>query len=289
MYLIKKGRYRITVRSYGAELCSFLDTESMKEYIWQADPQVWSRHAPVLFPIVGKLQHDTYTFQGETYHLPQHGFARDQTFKMVELTDNSLLFELRETEATLKQYPFPFLLQIKYVLEDNTVTVGYRVQNPGEEDLYFSIGGHPGFNCPLQAGELFTDYFLEFEQAETLERYLVEEGLLTGETEKVLQDERVLPLQDDLFAKDALVLKEFASSQLALKSNKHPHQITVQFKNFPYLGIWSKPVGASFVCIEPWYGVASTIGSSTDLTQKEGILPLAPGQDFTCSYTISVF
>lgn len=288
MYLIKKGRYRITVRAYGAELCSFLDTEDMKEYIWQADPQVWSRHAPILFPIVGKLQHDTYTYQGKTYQLPQHGFARDQTFEVVEQTDNSLLFELRESEATLKQYPFPFVLQIKYVLEGNTVTVGYRVQNPGEEDLFFSIGGHPGFNCPLQAGELFTDYFLEFEQPETLERYLVEEGLLTGETEKVLDNKRVLPLRDDLFAKDALVLKEFASSQLTIRSSKHPHQVNVRFKDFPYLGIWSKPVGASFVCIEPWYGVASTIGSSSDLTKKEGILQLAPGQDFTCSYAISI-
>jgi galactose mutarotase-like enzyme len=288
MYLIQNDRYRITLKADGAELCSFLDTEEKKEFMWQADPQVWPRHAPILFPIVGRLQEDTFTYQGETYRLPQHGFARDQTFAVAEETDNSLLFELRESAETLKQYPFSFVLQVKYVLERNTVTVGYRVHNPGEDDMYFSIGGHPGFNCPLQAGEMFNDYYLEFDQPETLERYLVEEGLLTGETEKVMEDKRVLPLRDDLFAKDALVLKEFASNQLTLRSNKHPHQVNVRFKNFPYLGIWSKPVGASFLCIEPWFGVASTIGSSSDLTKKEGILHLAPGQDFTCSYAISI-
>lgn len=265
-----------------------MDTEQMLEFIWQADPQVWPRHAPVLFPIVGKLQDNSYSYQGQTYQLPQHGFARDEVFELVEEEANRLTFELRDSPATRRAYPFAFRLRISYELEGNTVTVRYGVRNPGDEELLFSIGGHPGFNCPLLPGELFTDYFLEFEQPETLERFLVEDGLLTGETEKVMENKRVLPLRDDLFAKDALVLKSFASGRLTLKSNRHPHQVEVSYEGFPYLGIWSKPVGASFLCIEPWYGIASTIGSSTDLTQKEGIIGLPPGEEFSCSYTIRV-
>jgi galactose mutarotase-like enzyme len=288
MHLIEQNQYRIAVKQEGAELCSFLDKAQMLEFIWQADPKVWPRHAPVLFPIVGKLQDDTYSYKGQEYQLPQHGFARDQKFDLLEKTDNSLTFELRENSTTLKHYPFRFVLQIQYLLDNNSVTIRHRVSNPADEDMYFSLGAHPGFNCPLQAGEFFTDYFLEFEKPETLERYLIEKGLLNGQTEKVLNKKSVLPLRDSLFAKDAIVLKSFASNRLTLRSNHNPNEVTVSFEGFPYLGIWSKPVGASFLCIEPWHGIASTIGSSTDLTHKEGIKRLAPGKDFSCSYTITV-
>lgn len=288
MHIMHQDQYRIAVNPLGAELCSFLDTKTMVEYIWQADPQVWPRHAPVLFPIVGKLPENTYTYKGKTYHLSQHGFARDLRFTVVEETDNSLSFELQDSPGTHGQYPFPFLLQISYLLQANKLTVDYQVSNPGEEEMYFSIGMHPGFNCPLHAAERFTDYFLEFEQPETLVRHLLVKGLLNGETETVLENKNVLPLRDDLFAKDALVLKSFKSQYLTLKSNAHPNQVKIGFSGFPYLGIWSKPVGASFVCIEPWHGIAGTIGASADLAEKEGIIRLEPEADFACSYTIEV-
>ena len=152
----------VKVKSFGAELCSVISKETSIEYIWQADETVWARHAPNLFPIVGKLKDGEYQYQSKTYRLPQHGFARDNEFICVEHTDDYLLFELTASDKTLVNYPFHFCFQVGYKLIDNKVVTSYSVFNPDSCDLYFSVGAHPAFNCPLQKNELFEDYELVF-------------------------------------------------------------------------------------------------------------------------------
>lgn len=291
IHYLQNDTFTIGVQEHGAELCSFKNIATNLEYIWQADPAVWSRHAPVLFPIVGKLKNNTYEYDGHQYELPQHGFARDQEFTLVESTEDSLLFELHNTLDTIIYYPFRFTLLIYYKLEANSLTVSYSVKNTGDKDLYFSIGAHPGFTCPLfPEVEAFTDYYLQFEIPESLERYLLDQGLQNGKTEPVLlQNNTNLPLTYELFEKDAIVLKNIHSEKISLRSHKQEHGLDFTFRGYPYLGIWTKGKNSPFICLEPWHGIASSVDSAADITQKEGIKFLAPAGVFNCSYTVEVF
>jgi len=286
---LKNETYIVEVKEHGAELSSFRDITQNLEYIWQADPAVWARHAPVLFPIVGKLPNGAYQWNGNTYKLPQHGIARDQDFKLEQQTENTLTFALTSSEETRAVYPFAFRLETNYRLAGNALEITYTIQNTGNENMLFSIGAHPAFNCPLLPNEAFTDYYLEFDKPETLNRFLLQDGLQNGQTEAVLDNQKILPLRYELFEKDAIVLKALTSEKITLKTDKQAHGLAFEFKNYPYFGIWTKERGAPFICLEPWHGIASHVSDSGDLTQKEGVLNLPQNEKFTCSYTIRVF
>ncbi|MBC8083676.1 MAG: aldose 1-epimerase family protein [Hymenobacter sp.] len=287
-YTLENEQCRVTVEASGAELRSFIrkDLDNL-EYIWEADPAVWGRHAPVLFPIVGRLPADNYVYQGRTYRLPQHGFARDQDFTLVRQTAAALALELRASAATRALFPFEFRLLISYRLAGPTLTVGWEVTNPGTGELLFSIGAHPAFRCPLVAGETFEDYEFVFDHPVTFGRYLLEGGLLNGQTEPVLTAATTLPLRYELFEQDAVVLKHFDFTHVTLRSRRSGRAVRLRFDGFPYLGLWTKGPGARFVCIEPWHGIASATTDSGVLADKEGILMLRPGQEFVAVYSIT--
>ncbi len=155
-----------TFRTTGAELVSLKRNSDDREFIWQADPDHWGRHAPILFPFVGKLKNDSYQYQGQTYKMNQHGFARDMEFNLIDQEKEFIRFSFTSIDQTLKVYPFRFELIISYRLEENSLIVACEVKNLESPDLYFSIGAHPAFNCPLVQGEVRSDYWLEFEKAE---------------------------------------------------------------------------------------------------------------------------
>jgi galactose mutarotase-like enzyme len=284
---------RVEIAAHGAELVSFQSLATGLEYLWQADPAQWARHAPLLFPIVGRLPEDTYLQDGQSYKLSQHGFARDQEFKLIQEDATSLTFQLMASAATKAAYPFEFELRVRYELRGATLTVGWHVRNPAAsgQDLLFSIGAHPAFNCPLQPtqGEQFTDYAFHFDHPVTLASQLLRGGLRSGETAPVLAQQAALPLRYELFADDALVFGQFDFTRLTLqKADKTGPFVRMQFNGFPYLGLWTKGPGAGFVCIEPWQGVASPVGPPQELRDKEGILTLAPSQVFEANYSIEI-
>lgn len=271
-------------KTKGAELTSL--KKGNQEYIWQADPEYWGRHAPVLFPIVGRLIDDTYIYEGKEYQMNQHGFARDQEFEVVAHEKDSISFALKETEDTLKIYPFRFLLTITYTLKEKSLVVHYQVDNPNDKDLLFSIGAHPAFNCPMDPGERRSDYILTFEKPETFRTLRLIDGNFTGQTE-VISDGNDLRITDKLFDKDALVFKNLRSSSVSLYSAE-AKWLTFHFDGFPYLGIWSKDEDSPFVCIEPWYGLADNVQHTQKLKDKEGIRVLPTGGTFSCSYRVKV-
>ncbi|WP_400193576.1 aldose 1-epimerase family protein [Hymenobacter sp. B81] len=291
-YILENDRCRVTVNQHGAELSSLVRTDlNGLEYLWQADARVWGRHAPVLFPIVGRLPNDRYQHAGQTYQLPQHGFARDRAFALQQQTADSLTLRLRDDAASRGHYPFAFELDIEYRLAGTGLHVGWRVHNPAPDaELLFSIGAHPGFRCPLLPDERFEDYVFRFDHPVQLERYLLAGGLLTGATEPVPTAEqgRELPLSYELFSQDALVFKHYDFSHLTLASRRSGRGVRVEFDGFPYLGLWTKGPGAPFVCIEPWQGIAGSVSGPAELRDKEGILTLAPGATFTSSYHIEL-
>ncbi|MDO7874659.1 aldose 1-epimerase family protein [Hymenobacter sp. ASUV-10] len=287
MYTLTSATAHATLATHGAELTSFV--KDGLEYLWQADPAVWGRHAPVLFPIVGRLPEDAYLHNGQAYKLTQHGFARDREFAVVSQSDSEIVFRLTDDEASRAAYPFAFELTISYTLRADELEVRWQVRNPSAtEELLFSIGAHPAFRCPLLPEEKFEDYFFAFDHPVTAERHLLQGGLLNGETTPSLQNQTELPLTYGLFADDALVFKHYDFTRVALRSRRSPHFVRVRFDGFPYLGLWTKGPGAEFVCIEPWQGIASSVGQPAELRDKEGILSLPPRQQFEATYSITI-
>jgi galactose mutarotase-like enzyme len=277
----------VTVKQHGAELCSVKAADGT-EYLWQADPGVWARHAPLLFPIVGKLVKGRYTLEGKCHEMSQHGFARDMDFELVESSGSALTYRLQATAVTRKQYPFEFTLMRYYRLSDGVLEVTTEVTNPGDKIMPFSIGEHPGFALTWGEGDRVEDYALQFEKAERLDSHLLDaNGLLSDKSERVLSNKTVLPLRRDLFDRDALIFLKIRSRKIKLCSRRHSRNVTVEFPGYPCLGIWAKP-GAPFVCIEPWYGHADPAQHDGEFMNKPGIIQLEPGATFSCVWRVVI-
>lgn len=275
---LKKGPLEARFSSLGAE-CTSLCFHGL-EYLWQANPAVWGRHSPVLFPIVGRLQGDCYTYSGKSYSLTQHGFARDREFSLVSQTKHSLLFSLKSDEQSLEVYPFLFELQIRYTLTNTGMRVAYQVRNPSEDkELWFSIGAHPGFSCPLETEkESLEDYQLDFGQQDlsSLSLYALENGLIGSERKTLPLENGKLDLRWELFQNDALIADIGTVTSVSIRSRKTGKGYAMGFKEFRWLGLWTKQPDAGFVCIEPWNGIADTVTHNGKLTEKMGIESLPP-------------
>lgn len=278
----------LSVDSFGAEMHS-LQHDGV-EYLWQADAAHWARHAPVLFPIVGKLKNNQYCYDGKTYEMGGHGFARDSEFELIEETTDKLVYQLTDSETTRAHYPFHFQLQVSYQLIGNSVTVSYDVANTDDKPLYFGIGAHPAFNVPLQNGN-FEDYQLTISPAALRQEIPLDPptGLLKLDTTFEIE-KTVFPLTRELFKDDALVFKSTTENvEIALTNKIDNHGVTVSFENMPYFGLWSPyATDAPFACIEPWCGLADAENTSGELTEKFAINALAPADSFHCQFAITL-
>jgi galactose mutarotase-like enzyme len=281
---MKNDFLAVTVSPKGAELISVRDLHTGFEYIWQADPTIWGRHAPVLFPIVGKVKHNQLLVQGTPYPMSQHGFARDQAFTPVLETDTTCRYTLEPTAQTLAVFPFLFNLELGYELEENTLHCSYTIVNTGTSTLYFSIGAHPGFNLPVAD---LSQYEIRFPEAETSERQLLTEGLFDGRQKPVLTSPHHIALSKTLFDDDAIVFEDLHSRSLSLKHNNSPFEVKVDFEGFPYMGIWTQKSCEQYICLEPWCGHADTTGGHDDISAKPGIEQLEPGARFERGYSLT--
>jgi len=289
-YIIKNKQIQIEVSSFGAELQSLKTLENDAEYLWQGNPKYWNRTSPVLFPIVGKLLDDEYLYKNESYSMSQHGFARDKKFKIIEQNDNFLKFMQNSDVETLKIYPFEYNLYISYEIKETQVKISYEVVNKSEDKMFFSIGAHPAFNWPI-GNEKKEDYYFEFTslfEDENLKVFPLLENGISNKKIDIKLDQNKLDISTDTFKNDALILKNENINSVKLKNYKNDKFIQVDFDNFTYLGLWSKPNGAPFVCIEPWYGIADFVNHNKNIEEKEGINVLNSKEVFHSSYVIKL-
>ena len=289
LYTLENEKVKITISKQGAELHNITSKVDGTEYLWNRNKRYWSYSAPVLFPIVGKVKNGTYKVDGKEYNLPQHGLARLKEFEMIKKTDNKIMFELVASEETLNVYPYKFSLKISYTLIENGVITEYIVENTDNKMIYFSIGAHPAFMCPMVAGEIINDYYFEFNKKENCDIIPInEDGYIKRERKQYLVDNNIIPLNFDVFKGDALVFDSLKSNKISLKSVNHDKVLTMDFTGFPYMGLWTKATGAPFVCIEPWYGHADFEDFNGELKDKAGIEKLEVGQKFNSSYTVTI-
>lgn len=271
----------------GAELTRIYHKGQGRELLWNADPKYWKRHAPVLFPVVGKVYGGVTRIGGTTYAFSQHGFARDMRFEPVKNTDGEAVLVLRANEATKARYPFDFALEIGYTLEGGSIRVSWKVTNEGEGRMPFTIGAHPAFALDEGRGSK-ADYCLEFPGKTSLRYILLDPASGCGMPETVYElplTEGYLPLSEELFAKDALVVDGGQIEAAWLCSAAHERLVGIQSPGFPNYGVWSSK-GAPFVCLEPWAGRADDVGYAGEMADKPGVTVLGKGETFEKDYQI---
>ena len=264
----------------GAELTSLKSKKTGIEYIWDGNIDVWYGQSPILFPIIGRLLDDKYRYNGAEYTMPKHGIVRKKPFKLVEKNDDSLVFSQTSDEDSLKNYPFEFDLRVVFKLTENGLSVTHTVINNDNKVMYYSFGAHPAFNCEIG------DY-LEFSENENLLTERIDhESILVDEKFPVSINGNKLIITKDLFDNDALILSEYKSKAITLKSSTHSRTVKFNFDS-PLLGIWAKP-GASYVCIEPWWGVNDNYDKKSDISEKRGIMSLDSGESEAFNWNIEI-
>ncbi len=283
-HTLRNGRLATTIKAHGAELCSLKDGTT--EFVWQAGPE-WLRHAPLLFPIVGRLARDELRHRGKTYRMTQHGFARDSRFVWTERGEQSCTLVLEDSGATRALYPFAFRLTAIYTLDNAGLDLTLVIANTGKEALPASIGGHPAFNWPLQGGLAKESYSLTFASVESSPVRRLDGGLLRAATEPSPVKGAVLPLSESLFTDDAVIFDRIESNAVRYAAPSGPW-LKMSWRGFRELGVWSKPSGAPFLCIEPWRGYASPAGFDGEFSDKPGLMHIAAGAEEQLSFRIEV-
>lgn len=289
-YVLENEVLRVEVDSFGAELRSVKSKETGEEYMWQADPAFWGRTSPVLFPFVGSLKNKQFKFQGNTYPMGQHGFARDMEHRLTEQTDSGIWFELLSNEETLKKYPMNFKLCIGYQLEDNQVKVLWRVENPFDTILHFSIGAHPAFNCPFYGEENKEGYSLYFGGVDEIHHH----GNTSDTGLAVMEEDIVIPLKDnrveiseDFFDRCTYMVEGRQTKEVGIVDPKGRKYITVTF-DMPLFAIWSpEKKNAPFVCIEPWCGRCDATDFDGELEERVHGNTLLPDEKFETEYVMT--
>lgn len=279
---------KVKMKSMGAEMISIQSTQDEVEYLWQGDSITWKDHAIVQFPIIGNLKNDSYQFNEENYIMMPHGFARISEFTILERSKDKVVFQLKSNAATKIYYPFEFTFLVTYQLIENSIKVSFSVQNDDKQKMYFSLGYHPGFNCPLIKDESMNDYYLNFSNEESSDRLLMEENLIDTIQEGYLENKSTIQLTKDLFQNDAIILRNINSTNISLKNKRNNKSITLEFGKVPYLGIWSPKQLGNFVCIEPWFGIPDTKKASGDFKEKEGMMQLNHNTSFKWDCTINI-
>ncbi len=288
LFQISNEKITIQVDSMGAELKSLKDVATGREYMWCADPRYWKRTSPVLFPLVGGLKDGVYRLDGKEYRMGQHGFARDMEFRLKSQVAQEIWFTLESNEETMEKYPYPFVLELGYELADRTVVVKWRVKNPAGERMYFSIGGHPAFLCPIEEGTKQSDYMIRLDAGEQVVCSSLDDGLVNGKTVSCWLKDGILPITEHLFDGDALVIEHDQAHSVALVKPDGTDYLRVEF-DAPLFGIWSPPKKqAPFICIEPWYGRCDRTGYTGGWQERDWTQTLDAGESFAADYRVTV-
>jgi galactose mutarotase-like enzyme len=288
-YKIQNDHLVVSVSDLGAELMSIKSADG-HEYLWQGDKKYWDGRAPIMFPICGRLYNGEYTYLGKTYTLPNHGFARKSVFSLKSVSKTFITLELVANEETKKIYPFDFIFDVTFSLNENTLNVKYEVKNTQKDDLIFSVGGHPAFNVPLDDGTRFEDCYVEFAKSCEAVQVDFSPTCFLTHNDRVYQEggTKRIDLRHDLFDNDAIFLYNVAK-KITLASEKSKRSVTMRFDGMKYIGLWhAVKTDAPYVCIEPWTSVPATDGVVDNLITKEEMVHLPSGYTYKNGYSVEI-
>ncbi len=288
MVVLENAYLKIETMSLGAELKSIKDMDGV-EYLLD-NHKFWGFTSPHLFPIIGNLKGGKLTHHDKDYAMTKHGFARNSEFSMIDQDKTHITYELVSSEETLAIYPFPFIFQVTYTLDGKKISIQYTVKNTSEEEMAFSLGGHPAFLSPRSDGQNFTDYYLEFEEYEDLKSIAInlDNGLLTRNSIPMGDNVKVLELDKSLFTIDTLLFRDLNSTYVSLKNRKDNKEVRLHIKEFPFLGIWTTLGSSPFICIEPWIGHPDYEDEQEEFLDKEDSPHILPGEEKVYRYQMDI-
>lgn len=288
VYKIENEYLSVTASEKGGELQSVYDKKAKRELLWQGDPQFWADRAPNLFPYIARLTGGKYTYRGKEYSMRIHGIVMYSELKGT-VSEEEMSFELTADEATKQAYPFDFIYRVRYTLKDKTLSVIYEVENRDEKEMFFGIGGHPGFQVPFVPGTKFEDYVLEFPHKSQSERIVFSKDcFVTGKKPFQEMEGDKLCCSHSLFDDDAIVL-ENAGDEVILRTDKAEDGIRIECGKMRYIGLWHCPrTEAPYICVEPWSSLPSRKGIVEDLEQQDNLLSLLPGEIYSDRISVTV-
>ncbi|MGB0429486.1 MAG: aldose 1-epimerase family protein [Bacteroidia bacterium] len=281
MVNLENEHIKLGIKTKGAELSSIYHKKQQREVLWQGHKTYWTGQAPILFPIVGELKNGKTQINGTEFKMTRHGFIKKMEADEIIEHQTSATFIFKSNTETLKQYPFEFTLKVTFEIDATCITNSFEIENHGPNTMPFNIGGHPAFALD----ENVENYCIVFEKEEKSSRHVLDQkGLYSKETIPMLNGNK-LPLTKDIFNNDALVFKDLKSNQVSIENNQGERLLQMDFKGWPYFGIWSKP-NAPYVCLEPWIGCADTFDASGEFTDKEELIHLSPNQSISFNFSI---
>lgn len=292
MQTIENEKFKAEINEKGAELTHLINKKENFDYIW--NDSLWPKHAPVLFPAIGRSANDSYQIEGKEYEMPQHGFAADQSFRVKENTGTKLSLELIANDITKKYYPFEFELNVSFQLAENGVTIEFVVLNRDKKTFGYSIGSHPAFNIPINGEGTFDDYQINFVPEKLdLKKFEIVKTPNPYRTGKVVeikpQDHGKIPLNHEMFEDGLIIIENDGISSIKVTSPKTEHSIDVTLNDFRYVCLWTKEgANAPFLCIEPFQGLPDISGQESDLLTKEGNKILHGGENAKYHYEINL-
>ena len=288
IYTIQNEHLTVEVSSHGAELQSIRSADG-KEYLWQGNPSVWADRAPNLFPFVARLRDGKYSLDGNTYEMKIHGFVKSSELACAECADDHVVFELLSDKETLSQYPRVFRFKVRYQLIGSKLEISYIVENLDRRKMYFGLGGHPGFNIPIDEGRSFEDYSVVFPEPCMPQRIIFSERVYVDHREDYpLKNGTDLPLKHNLFDQDAIVLTDVPHS-LDISCRQGGTSIHIEFPGMDYVGFWHRPkTEAPYICVEPWVSLPGDEYIPTVFEEKEDLVSLEPGDTYKNTWSITI-
>lgn len=290
MTILKNRFLEVELNPKGAEIIKIIGQQDQLNYMWKRDPILWASSAPILFPIVGALKNNECRIEDKTYSMTQHGFSRHNVYETHQISDTAVEFVLIPNEEILKQYPYLFELKVNYILNDNQLECHMSVKNTDDKTIYFQIGGHPAFACPFYDYESSNDYYIEFEENESLYQKIidVEKRGMSRNTKLLFDNERRFFVRQEMFANDAVVVKNFKSHSVSIKSLNHNKSIRFIMENFEHLGIWASKHVGGLIAIEPWVGHSDYVDFDGDFKEKESVVALDVNKTFECKFIVEI-
>ena len=280
----------VNLHPKGAEIISIVGNQDHINYMWKRDACQWANSAPILFPIVGAIKNDTSRIDGKEYHMTQHGFARHNEFEIKNQSQTEVTFTLVSNDEIIKQYPFLFELNVTYKLVENTLTCFINVKNKDHQTIYFQVGGHPAFACPFMENESSNDYYVEFAEYETRNQKVIDVAKrgMSHVQLPFFDHEKRFFVRQQLFNNDAIVIKDFKSENISIKSLNHQKSIVFHMQGFDHVGLWTAKHVGGLLAIEPWIGHADYVDFDGEFKEKESCVALDTDKEFNVQFAVEI-
>lgn len=294
--ILENDRVRICVSSRGAELQSLYSKDTDLEYLWQPGTETWPHHSMLLFPNAGRIARDRVIIEGKVYPAMMHGFVNDMEFEQVscktvhgqaDREGKELWFAVKDTAYTQRYFPYRFRLQVGFVLDEDKVIQHFRVINDDEKAMYFSLGAHPGFYCPIDLRESADAYALYFDRPQNINLLHMEPytRLLDGKESRYIKDSDEIRLGEHFFDQGPMLLGDVCADTVTLMSNESGYFMEMGITDFPYMCLWGVPGKMSLIAIEPWCGISDALDTDHVWETKRGIECVGVGEVFERTLT----